>query len=116
MFAATCDNASEIQINANPDGKLDGPLRISVVSGDGTFSQDPAEPNSFWAKSGTAVIDEADPTGAAGQTVYAVAGDARKGPEEVLLEDTVVLTVTAVPEPEATTLGFSSGATRPKTA
>lgn len=111
MFSATCTDRQKITINANPDGKLDGPLRVTITSGDGTVEQDPATPNSFKAVSGTAVFDPADPTSTAGQTVYHVAADVRSGPDEVLIEEDVVLTVTAQ---EATSLGFTTGAVEPK--
>ena len=114
MFPVTCDNFSKITVNSSPDGTLDGPLRVTVTSGDGTFEQDPATPLSVKFVSGTAVADPADPTSAAGQTVYRVEGDVRSGPDVVLIGDDVVLTVTARPPAEATTLGFSVGAVEPK--
>jgi hypothetical protein len=114
MFPVTCDNASKIIVNATPNGRLDGALRIRVDSGDGTFEQDPATPNSFKAVSGAAVFDPNDPASTVGITVYKVSGDVRAGADESLIEEDVVLTVTAVPEPEATNLGFSVGAVEPK--
>ncbi len=110
MFPVTCNNASKITVNAAPDGKLDGPLRIRVDSGDGTFEQDPASPNSFKAVSGAAVFNPDEPESTVGITVYKISGDVRAGAEESLIEEDVVFTVTAVPEAEATTFGFSVGA------
>lgn len=113
MFPVTCDNQSKITINCQPDGKLDGPLRIEVLSGDGTFEQDANAPLSFKAVSGTDVFD-ATTSDTVGITVLRVSADVRTGPDELLIEEDVVLTVTAVPEPEATTLGFSVGAIEKK--
>jgi hypothetical protein len=114
MFPVTCDNASELEITAVPDGTIDGALSVSVVSGDGTVVQDPGKPLAFVARSGTAVVDPADPTGPAGQTVFRVVGDVRTGPDVVNITEDVILTVTAVPPAEATTFGFQVSAQRPK--
>lgn len=114
MFPVSCTNAEKITVNASPNGRLDGALRVRVDSGDGTFEQTPASPNSFKAVSGTAVFDPNDPASTVGITVYKVSGDVRQGSAESLIEEDVVLTVSAVPEAEATNLGFSVGAVEPK--
>lgn len=113
MLAITCDNSQKMKVTCTPDGKLDGPLRITVVNGDGSFSQDLADPLSFEAISGTAVFD-ATTSDSIGVTSYRVEGDVRMGPETVLIGDDVVLTVTPVPIPEATKLGLAAGAPEPK--
>jgi len=114
MFAVSCDNASELEITAVPDGTIDGALQVAIISGDGTVFQDPATPLSFVVRSGTAVVDPNDPTGAAGQTVYRVTADVRVGPDVSNITEDVVLSVTAVPLPEATTFGLQVSAPRPK--
>jgi hypothetical protein len=115
MFAVSCDNASELEITAVPDGTIDGALAVEIISGDGTLApQDPATPLVFVVRSGTAVVDPADPTGAAGQTVFRVTGDVRVGPAVVTITEDVILTVTAVPAAEATTFGLQVSAPRPK--
>ena len=113
-FAVTCDNASELEITAVPDGTIDGALAVEVVSGDGTVFQDATLPLTFVVRSGVAVVDPADPTGPAGQTVFRVTGDVRVGPAVKNITEDVILTVTAVPAAEATTFGFQVGAQRPK--
>jgi hypothetical protein len=115
MKAVTCDNASELEITAVPDGTIDGALTVTVISGDGSLApQDPATPLVFVVRSGSAVIDPADPTGPTGQTVFRVTGDVRTGPDVQNITEDVVLSVTAVPLPEATTFGFQVSAPRPK--
>ena len=115
MFAVSCDNASELEITAVPDGTIDGALQVAIISGDGTLApQDPATPLTFVIRSGTAVVDPNDPTGAAGQTVYRVTGDVRVGPDVQNITEDVVLSVTAVALPEATTFGLQVSAPRPK--
>lgn len=96
-------------VSGFPGGKpaeLDGPLRVSVQSGDGTFSQDPLFPLQFKAISGELLAD----------TVYLVEGDADllSGASEVeLIQDTVVLTVTGA---RARFLGLAPGIIEPKPA
>lgn len=101
MLSIACDNRQKVTVIATPDGPLDGPLRVTVQSGDGTVEQDPATPLQFKAVSG--VI--------AGQTVYLVEGDALAGAGEVLIPETVELTVSAA---AATSLGMAQGATELK--
>jgi hypothetical protein len=113
MFAITCDNASRRVVTCTPDGVIDGPLQVSVLSGDGSVLQDPAEPLTFRAVSGDSVFDAAT-SDTVGITVFHVEADVRKGPEKVFISEDVVLTVTPVPVPDATTLGFAAGAVEPK--
>lgn len=92
-----------------PDGKpaeLEGPLRISVQSGDGTFTQDPLFPLQFKAVSGDLIAD----------TVYLVEGDADllTGADHIdEIQDTVILTVAGA---RARNLGLAQGITEPKAA
>ena len=97
MLSIACNNLQKITVTATPNGPLDGPLRVTVQSGDGTVEQDPATPLVFKAVSG--------PT--ASQTVYLVEGDAKEGAGEDFISETVELTVSAA---AATSLGMSAGA------
>lgn len=97
-------DAQKVTVIANPDGAgLDGALRVSVVDGDATFTQDPGSPLQFKAVSG-----------AVGVSHFQVQGDRDLGPGEDLLSDTVEYTVTAAPPPPATTLGLAAGPVEPK--
>ena len=113
MFPVSCDNASQITINLAPDGVIDGALEFEKVSGDGDFLYDPANQLTFKAVSGTEVFD-ANTSDTVGITVIRVTGDVRKGPDRQTITEDVVLTVTEVPVPEATTFGMSTGAIEPK--
>lgn len=103
----TCTNEEQVVVNAKPQtssGKpasIDGALVIAVLSGDGTFLQDPASPLSFKAVSGETASD----------TVYDVSGDADLGAGVVTIHDTVTLTVTSA---VAANFGLSAGVTEPK--
>jgi hypothetical protein len=107
-LAITCDNASQVLVTSNPvdaamnPEPLDGAIRVTVTSGDGTFTI--VNPLSFQAVSGTALAD----------TVYSVSGDGDLGPGISSITDTVTLTVTAKPVPQATSLGLVGGAVTPK--
>lgn len=101
MLELACNNRQKVTVTASPDGPLDGALRVSVTAGDGTVEQDPATPNTFKAVSGTI----------AGETRYLVQGDTRAGVDENLIEEEVVLTVSAA---EATGFGLVAGAVEPK--
>ena len=95
-------NKQKIKVTANPDGPIDGALRVSVLAGDGSFSQDPLEPLAFYAISGNSP----------GNTEYLVEGDKKAGSEEEFLSDRVTAEVS---ESEATTLGnFTAGVPEPK--
>jgi len=106
-LAITCTNEEQVTVNAKPQssaGKpatIDGALTIAVLSGDGTFSQDPATPLSFKAISGDTASD----------TVYDVSGDTDLGAGVVTIHDTVTLTVSSA---VAANFGLSAGVTEPK--
>jgi hypothetical protein len=114
MFSVSCDNASKITVNFAPDGRLDGPIEFAVVSGDGDFEYDPdTAPLSMKAVSGSDVFDSTT-SDTVGLTVIRATADVRKGPGRETITEDIVLTVTAVPEAEATTLGMSVGAIEKK--
>jgi hypothetical protein len=102
MLEIACTNEEKVPVTATPKtatgraAQFDGALRITVQSGDGTFEQDAATPNSFNAISGDAP----------GETSYLVEGDADLGAGVVLVQDTVVLTVSGA---NATSFGLTGG-------
>lgn len=81
--------------DGNP-AQVDGALVVTVLSGDGTFAQDPAKPLSFDAISGTAL----------GDTVYHISADADLGAGVENIETTVTYTVTGA---KASQFGFTGG-------
>ena len=98
----TSDTTQKVKVTAAPtlDGvpaPLDAPLVVEVTSGDGTFTQDAAEPGAFFAVSGD------NP----GQTVYAVRGSVL-GSQDT---DTVTYDVVAAP---VAALNLSGGTPEPK--
>ncbi len=103
-LAIACSNEEQVLVVASPvtgatpprPAQIQGALRVTVQSGTGTFTQDPARPLEFQAVSGD------DP----GETVYLVEGDADLGEGEVLIQDTVTLTVNGA---NAQAFGLSSG-------
>lgn len=105
-FSTTSDTTQKVTgITANPvndagaPALVDGPLRITITSGDATVVQDPATPLSFDVVSGVA-----------GVTVYHVEADADLGAGVTLIADDVTYTVTEAPVPQATSFGsFSAG-------
>ncbi len=105
-FAVTSDASQKVVgITANPvndagnPALVDGPLRITITSGDATVVQNPATPLSFDLVSGVAGI-----------TVYDVEADADLGAGVTLIKDTVTYTVSEVPVPQATSFGsFTAG-------
>jgi hypothetical protein len=107
MLSITCNNEQKVTVNATPtttSGKpanIEGALQITIVSGDGTFEQDPASPLSFKAVSGDSLTD----------TVYDVAADADLGPGVVTIHDTVTLTVTSA---VAANFGLTAGVVEAK--
>lgn len=107
MFGIACNNEQKVKVTASPTtssgrpATLDGALKVEVVSGDGTFTQDAAEPNSFFAVSGESV----------GTTVYKVSGDADLGEGQVLIEESVELEVSGA---QAQNFGLVAGAPEPK--
>lgn len=110
MYRTACSNEQKKPIIVTPltgggqPAQVDGPLRITVQSGDGSFEQDPAEPLTFKAVSGTAVADATVP--GSGETVYLVEADKLVGDGVELISDQVVLTVTSA---QAASLGISEG-------
>lgn len=117
-FNVICDNTQKILLTAAPTyvdpntgalvpAQIDGPLRVEVQSGDGTFSQDPADPLSFFAISGAGL----------GDTVYGVSADGDLSPSVNDITETVTLTVSAAPPPptpQASAFGFTAAAAVPK--
>lgn len=101
-FNVACNNESKITVILTPltpeknPTTIDGPLTITVQSGDGTFSQDPAKPLEFKAISGAFLAD----------TVYLVSGDGDMGAGVATIQDTVTLTVGSA---NAASFGFSAG-------
>lgn len=104
-----CTTEEQVPVTASPvtsggrPAQIDGPLRITVQSGSGTFSQDPAFPLVFKAIS----PDVAD------ETVYGVAADADLGAGEVLISDTVTANFSSA---AAATFGLAAGPAEPKPA
>lgn len=100
-------NEEKITVTASPTtttgrpASLDGPLRVSVISGSGSFTQDPAVPNTVTLVSGD------DP----GDTSYLIEGDADLGAGVTLIQDTAVLHVAGA---QAAALGLVAGAPEPK--
>lgn len=107
MLAIGCTNAEKVTVTATPKTKsgrpatLDGPLKVTVQSGDGSVEQDPTKPLEFKAVSGELLAD----------TVYLVEGDADLGEGVITIQDTVTLTVTGE---NAESFGLSQGVTEPK--
>lgn len=106
----TCNREQKIPVTVEPmtendnPAPIDGALTIEVLSGDGTFEQDPAMPNMFYAVSGAGV----------GVTVYRVSADANMSPGDdqvTEIQDTYELTVTDV---MAARFGMRSGTPVPK--
>jgi hypothetical protein len=97
-----CSSDEKVPITAEPKSSsrrpalIDGPLRLEVLSGDGTFTQDPGEPLRFYVVSGDLP----------GETQYLVEADADLGEGMVLIQDVVILNVTSA---TAENLGFVSG-------
>ncbi len=106
-LSVACTNEEKVKITATPTtasggpASIDGALVVEVQSGDGTFTQDAAEPLSFWAVSGAAP----------GDTLYGVSADADLGSGVVTIADQVTLTVTSA---QAANFGFVSGPPEPK--
>jgi hypothetical protein len=107
--SGTCTNEQQIPVTVAPasaqgnPAPVQGALRVEVVSGDGTFTQDPVTPLMFKAVSGSAM----------GDTVYNVRADADLGEGEELIEDQYTLTVTGA---KAASFGMTSGVAEPKPA
>ncbi len=104
----SCTNEEQIRVRATPvtsagnPAQLDGPLRVTVVSGDGSAVAG-ADDLEVVLRSGQAV----------GPTVFLIEGDADLGPDERLVPDTVTLTVGAA---VASGLGLAASPPEPKPA
>ena len=100
-------NEQEIDVTSTPHtasdrpATLDGPLRVSVLSGDSTFRQDASTPNMV------TLVSSDTP----GDTSFLVEGDADLGEGVRLIQDVVVLSVAGA---EAEALGLVASAARPK--
>jgi hypothetical protein len=110
MLSIACSNEEKVTVTANPTStagrpaRFDGPLDVTVQSGDGTVeAPTAASPNTFKCVSGDI----------AGQTVYLVEGDVDLGAGVVKLSETVELTVTGA---AAANFGLAGGAVEPKAA
>jgi hypothetical protein len=102
-----CTNEQMVPITAAPTSQsgnpapIDGALRVTVQSGDGSVVQDPATPLTFMAVSGAAL----------GDTVFLVEADADMGAGSQTIQDLVTLSVTGA---VAANFGFTAGAPVPK--
>lgn len=104
-FDTACDNTQMIDVTASPNtggtnprpALIEGALVVTVISGDGTFSQDPATPLVVTLISGDS----------ASVTEYDFAGDANLDPNvAAFIHETVRLTVTSA---AAAGFGFVAG-------
>jgi hypothetical protein len=107
MLSVACTNEEKVTVIATPrtaqgrPAQVDGALRVTVQSGDGTIEQDPASPLQFKAVSGDAP----------GVTTYLVEADADLGEGTTLISDTVELTVNSA---TAANFGLTAGVVEPK--
>jgi hypothetical protein len=101
------DNDQKIKVTAAPKttsgrpAQVDGPLTVTVQSGDATAVQDPAEPLSFFA------VSSDNP----GTTVFQVDADADLGAGIVTISDIVTYTVAGA---AAANVGLSASPAEPK--
>lgn len=106
-LSVTSSNEQQVPITATPmtasgrPAQVDGPLRITVQSGEGTFLQNPGEPLVF------RVVSSDTP----GTTEYLVEADADLGEGVRLIQDTVTYTVTSE---TASSFGLAAGSPEPK--
>lgn len=102
-----CTTDEKIVITAAPvtagghAAQVDGPLKVTVVSGDGTVAQDPATPLVFEVISGDAP----------GTTEFLVEADADLGEGVETIQDTVTLVVEGA---KAAQFGLTAAAPVPK--
>jgi hypothetical protein len=109
MFSIACNTGQQVPVTSAPTtapprsrpASIDGPLRVTKQSGDGSFLQDPATPLvvRFVAGDGP------------GTSVFLVEGDADLGAGETLIQETVELTVSSE---SAASFGFTAGPAEPK--
>jgi hypothetical protein len=106
-LSLTITNEQKIKITVNPttqSGKvatLDGPIRVTVVSGDSTSVAVDGEANSAF------LVSSDTP----GDTTFLVEGDADLGEGVTLIQDTAALTVQGA---LASNLGLVAGTAEPK--
>lgn len=108
-FVGACNNAQQVVVTVTPNtggknpkpAQIDGAVVVTVISGDGSVLQNPAEPLVWRAVSGNAV----------GDTVYDVAGDADLGAGVQTIHDSYTLTVTSA---NAAGFGMVNGAIEDK--
>src|SRR5262245_54853695 len=104
-LATACTNEQKVPVQVVPTTEsgnpttLDGPITVTVSSGDGTVEM--IDALNFFAVSGVNL----------GDTVYQVSGDADLGAGVVTIQDAVTLSVTSA---QAATLGLTAGAPVPK--
>lgn len=102
MLNTSCTVEEKVLVHLNPvtkggrPAKLDGPIVVSVQSGEGTFEVQP-DGLSFFAIS----------PDVPGETVYLVDGDADLGAGVIDIQDNVTLTATGV---NAAALGLTADA------
>lgn len=103
----TITNEQKIKITVTPTtasgvpATLDGPIRVSVASGDSTAVAVDGEPNAAY------LVSAATP----GDTTFVVEGDADLGAGEQLVQDVAVLHVAGA---LAANLGLTAGSPEPK--
>jgi hypothetical protein len=107
MLQIASTNEEKVPVTATPQtstgkpAQVDGPLRVTVQSGDATVEQDSATPLSFNAVSGDSP----------GTSVFLVEADADLGEGVQLIQDTVEYVVSGS---AAASFGLSAGAAVPK--
>lgn len=103
----TLTNEEQVTVTAAPvtstgrPASLDGPLRVSVISGEGTFLQDPDLPTIV------VLVSSDNP----GDTSYLIEGDADLGEGVTLIQDVVTAQVVGA---QAAALGLVVGTPEPK--
>lgn len=106
MIDVSSTNEQKVKLTAAPvtaagnPAPIDGALVVEVISGDATFSQDPAEPLSFYVISGEAGVSQ-----------LKVSADADTGAGVVKIEEVVTYTVSAA---QAAGFGFVVSPAEPK--
>jgi hypothetical protein len=108
MLEITITSDQKIPVTAVPvtaSGRaaaLDGPLRVRVMSGNATFTQDPASPLTVML-----VSEDVVAPGTVSDTVFEVDGDANLDPNvDEIIPDQVTLHVVS---PKAAALGLVAG-------
>lgn len=105
---AACTTEEKVPVTASPKtaagnpAQVDGALKVTVQSGEGTVEQDPAKPLEFFAVS----------SDTPGTTEYLIEADADLGAGVEAISDTLTLVVSGA---KAANFGVSTGAAVPKT-